>query len=88
MVAPDILSPFAVVLLDMNGTFMFREDRFGPDQDYAATYRALGGRRLAAELVQAIMAACHETDPRRRARAVRLELLGGPGGDARGVVPT
>lgn len=56
MVAPDILSPFAVVLLDMNGTFMFREDRSGPDQDYAATYL--------------------------------LELLGRPGGDAGGVVPT
>ena len=61
MVAPDILSSFAAILLDMNGTFMFREDRFGPDQDFAATYRALGGRRLAAELVQGIVGRCCET---------------------------
>src|SRR5205809_5465855 len=43
--APDILSRFAAVLLDMNGTLMFSGDRFGPDQDYAATYRTLGGSR-------------------------------------------
>lgn len=33
----------------MNGTFMFGHDRFGPDQDYYATYRALGGNRLDGE---------------------------------------
>ena len=32
-----------VVLLDMNGTFVFGGDRFGPSEDYAATYRSLGG---------------------------------------------
>ena len=43
--APNsILSRFTVVLLDMNGTFMFGGDRFGPEQDFAATYHALGGR--------------------------------------------
>lgn len=26
------------LLLDMNGTFMFGEDRFGDDQDYSAYY--------------------------------------------------
>jgi FMN phosphatase YigB (HAD superfamily) len=36
-----------VILLDMNGTFMFGHDRFGPAEDYFATYCALGGRRLA-----------------------------------------
>ena len=40
------LDQFPVVLLDMNGTFMFGHDRFGPNEDYYATYRALGGRRL------------------------------------------
>ena len=59
--APDILSRFAAVLLDMNGTLMFGGDRFGPDQDYAATYRTLGGSRLAPEVVQATITACHET---------------------------
>ena len=59
--ASDILSRFAAVLLDMNGTLLFGGDRFGPDQDYSATYRSLGGSRLAPELVQATIAACHET---------------------------
>lgn len=40
------LDRFSVLLLDMNGTFMFGHDRFGPDQDYFATYNALGGSRL------------------------------------------
>lgn len=35
---------YAVLLLDMNGTFMFGQDRFGPDEDYARTYRALRGQ--------------------------------------------
>ena len=61
MTTPDILSRFGAVLLDMNGTLMFGGDRFGPDQDYAATYRSLGGSRLAPEVVQAAIAACHET---------------------------
>src|SRR5437899_12161256 len=59
--APDILSRFAAVLLDMNGTLMFGGDRFGPDQDYAATYRTLGGSRLAPDGVQATIPACYET---------------------------
>jgi putative hydrolase of the HAD superfamily/5'-nucleotidase len=59
--APDILSRFAAVLLDMNGTVMFGGDRFGPDQDYAATYRTLGGSRLATEIVQTTITACYAT---------------------------
>lgn len=42
----SFLDRFAVLLLDMNGTFMFGHDRFGPDQDYFASYNALGGGRL------------------------------------------
>lgn len=61
MATPDILSRFGAVLLDMNGTLLFGGDRFGPDQDYWATYRSLGGSRLAPEVVQATIAACHET---------------------------
>jgi FMN phosphatase YigB (HAD superfamily) len=30
----------------MNGTFMFGQDRFGPGEDFAATYRGLGGNML------------------------------------------
>jgi putative hydrolase of the HAD superfamily len=61
MVPSGTLSGFAGVLLDMNGTFMFGGDRFGPDQDYAATYRGLGGRRLEAEVVQGTVTACFNT---------------------------
>ncbi len=35
---------FPILLLDMNGTFMFGGDRFGSAEDCAATYRALGGK--------------------------------------------
>jgi HAD superfamily hydrolase (TIGR01509 family) len=41
-----VIRSFDAVLLDMNGTFMFGHDRFGDDQRYAATYRAVGGARL------------------------------------------
>src|SRR5262245_30289913 len=40
----------------MNGTFMFGADRFGPEQDYHATYRSVGGRNLDAMTLQTIMA--------------------------------
>jgi len=46
---PRFLDQFPVLLLDMNGTFMFGHDHFGPNEDYYATYRALGGRRLKRE---------------------------------------
>lgn len=50
-----ILGRFQVVLLDMNGTFMFGEDRFGPGEDFAATYRTLGGVAVAdAEVERAV----------------------------------
>lgn len=31
------------LLLDMNSTFMFGEDRFGEDEDYSEYYRSIGG---------------------------------------------
>ena len=40
------IDEFSVILLDMNGTFMFGHDRFGPEEDYFATYQALGGQGL------------------------------------------
>ena len=51
---PGFLEQFPVLLLDMNGTFMFGHDRFGPTEDYYATYRALGGRQLRREELLAI----------------------------------
>jgi len=71
MVPTDVLSSFGGVLLDMNGTFMFGGDRFGPEQDYEATYRAFGGQGLASEVVRRTITACFESlgviyeDPKR-----------------------
>src|SRR5439155_1081396 len=43
------------------GTILFGGDRFGPNQDYASTYRALGGSRLATDVVQTIIQTCFDT---------------------------
>ena len=50
---------FKAVLLDMNGTFMFGEDRFGPAEDFSICYRETAGRMNAAEVNQIIRKA-HE----------------------------
>ena len=48
-------SPFNVLLLDLNSTFMFGEDRFGPGQSYGDTYREAGGSDLSdAEVTAAV----------------------------------
>jgi len=57
---PNFLEQFSVLLLDMNGTFMFGEDRFGPDEDFHATYRALGGTTLRPNQVCAAIRGCYE----------------------------
>jgi putative hydrolase of the HAD superfamily/5'-nucleotidase len=54
-----VLDAYTVVLLDLNGTFMFGEDRFGPAHDYYATYASEGGGALAAAAVRAAVDACH-----------------------------
>jgi FMN phosphatase YigB (HAD superfamily) len=55
-----LLDKFSVLLLDMNGTFMFGEDRFGVGEDFQATYRAVGGYRLAAAEVTRCIRACYD----------------------------
>jgi putative hydrolase of the HAD superfamily/5'-nucleotidase len=55
-----LLDRFSVLLLDMNGTFMFGEDRFGPDEDFNATYRALGGTALGSDQVRESIRGCYE----------------------------
>lgn len=53
------LDRFKVILLDMNGTFMFDQDRFGPGEDFAATYRGLGGNLLTdVEVERAVRNTC------------------------------
>lgn len=54
------MDPFSVLLLDMNGVFMFGEDRFGLEQDFHPTYRGLGGTRLGAREVNKAIRSCHE----------------------------
>lgn len=48
---------YEALLLDMNGTFMFEHDRFGPDEDYFAAYQACGGGALAPAAVNAAITA-------------------------------
>lgn len=55
-----VLDSFQVILLDMNGTFIFGGDRFANDEDFAATYHALGGRYLRDTEVNAIIRACYK----------------------------
>jgi putative hydrolase of the HAD superfamily len=55
----SILDEYEVLLLDMNGTFMFGEDRFGPDHDYYATYRELFGTRLTPCTVRQVIDDCY-----------------------------
>ncbi|MBX3728305.1 MAG: HAD family hydrolase [Candidatus Sumerlaeia bacterium] len=54
-----------VLLLDLNGTFMFGHDRFGPGESFAATYRRLGGSRLRADVVDHLVRATFESVLRR-----------------------
>ena len=46
---------FSVILLDMGNTFMFDCDNFGPDADYAQTYRSVGGTFLDEETITRIV---------------------------------
>jgi len=49
------LDPFDVILLDMGDTFMFGLDRYGPEEDFFATYRDLGGNLLNEQEVESIV---------------------------------
>jgi FMN phosphatase YigB (HAD superfamily) len=56
----SILKNFSVLLLDLNGTFMFGQDRFGLSEDFHATYRKLGGAALNRNQVQAAIRNCYD----------------------------
>jgi len=49
------IDQFDAILLDMGDTFMFGLDRFGPEEDFHATYRELGGSRLSSEELDGIL---------------------------------
>lgn len=67
------LDRFDVILLDLNGTFMFGHDRFGPDADYHATYRSLGGTRLGRDAVVTAVQACCSAMLREYDRPARFD---------------
>lgn len=54
-----LLRSFSIILLDLNGTFMFGHDRFGADQDYLWTYRSLGGRFLNGSRLGRLVESCY-----------------------------
>lgn len=56
---PRVLDRYRAILLDMNGTFMFGEDRFSEAEDFFATYRLLGGSRLDRDAVVAAVRCCY-----------------------------
>jgi len=58
--AVRFIDDYSVILLDMMGTFMFGGDRFSEREDYARTYRGLGGRALADPEVQSVISLVFE----------------------------
>jgi putative hydrolase of the HAD superfamily len=53
------LNRYTVILLDMNGTFMFDGDRFGDSEDFFDTYRKLGGSGLDRKVVNSAIRDCY-----------------------------
>ena len=49
------IDKFSVILLDMGNTFMFANDRFGPEVDYYSTYRDVGGSKLGSETISQLI---------------------------------
>ncbi len=54
-----LIDRYSSLLLDMNGTFMFRQDRFGENADFDSTYRAMGGKTLCPEEVTLHIRRCY-----------------------------
>lgn len=52
------------LLLDMNSTFMFGEDRFGDNEDFSIYYKSIGGTLAANEVRSIILAAYNYLDVR------------------------
>ena len=59
-----MLDRFSTMLLDMNQTFMFGADRFGPTEDYSIVYRQLGGAMAPSRVNQLIQGAFDYLDVR------------------------
>lgn len=59
-----ILSGKKALLLDMNSTFMFGEDRFGEHEDFSVHYRKLGGHLPGSQVNRMVRAAYDYLDVR------------------------
>ncbi len=58
--AHRFVDDFDVILFDQGKTFIFENDRFGPDEDYLSVYQSLGGNRLSSgELHRIVQTICH-----------------------------
>ena len=55
-----VVDTVSVILLDMNSTFMFGEDRFSDSEDYYRTYQSVGGSRLSSKAVRNAIQTCYE----------------------------
>lgn len=55
-----LVERYSVLLFDIHGVLMFGHDRFGPDEDFHRTYRAVGGRGLAPDEVTRLIVRCFE----------------------------
>lgn len=53
------LDQFKIILLDMNSTFMFGEDRFNVGTDFFLTYQRFGGVRLESAAVNSAIRNCY-----------------------------
>lgn len=54
-----VLDQYSVLLLDMNGTFMFDGDRFGEAENFYPVYCQLGGEALSEGEVNRLLRTCH-----------------------------
>lgn len=75
MTAEQVLHSCDVLLLDMNSTFMFGEDRFGNHEDYHGTYRSLGGSVIESEDLHAAISALCEIMTRTERDPVRWKCF-------------
>ena len=59
IISKRFLDRFKIILLDMNSTFMFGEDRFNVGADFFSTYQRLGGIRLNSAAVNSAIRNCY-----------------------------
>lgn len=56
----NILDQYQVILLDMNSTFMFGEDRFGESEVFYTTYQQVANGQLSSDIVERTIRDCYQ----------------------------